>query len=139
MGVNLRFPWANPNWSMEEEFIFVKERLLHSIHKITCPAGCICNDPGFRALICEMKKIDATIIELVRQNKIEEALAAGEKLLDIKRRLNISWIYRGYTDVLLFGIACTCSLLPLTSSVLFSSLSCLDVVFALSIVFGRFI
>ena len=33
----------------------------------------------------------------LRQHKIEEALDAGDKLLDIYRRLNVSWIHRGHT------------------------------------------
>jgi len=48
-----------------------------------------------------------------RHCKTEEALAAGDKLLDIHRRLNISWIYRGFTYSILFRIAISRSeLLP---------------------------
>jgi len=105
LGVNERFPGPNPDWSLEEEFIFAKEQILFSIHGITCPVDCVCRNPSFRALICETKKIYATIIELTRQYKTEEALDAGEKLLDVYRRLNIFWVYRGLTDYNLFRIA----------------------------------
>ena len=92
---------------MEEEFISVisvKEQLL-SFHRITCPADCACRCPPFRALVQDTKQIYATIIELARQYKTEEALAAGEKLLDVYRRLNVSWVYRGFTEFNLFRIA----------------------------------
>jgi len=105
LGHNLRFPGVNPDCSMEEEFIFVKEQMLSSFHGFTCPADCACSYPSFRALVCETKQIYATIIELARQYKTREALDAGDKLLDIQRRLNISWVYRGLTEYNLFRIA----------------------------------
>ena len=104
MGSHLPFPGANPDCSVEEEFIFVKEQLL-SFHGITCPADCACSYPSFRALVQESKQIYGTIIELARQYKTEEALAAGEKLLDVYRRLNVSWVYRGITEFNLFRVA----------------------------------
>jgi len=45
------------------------------------------------------------LVYLARENKIEQALAAGNKLLDIYRRLNASWFYRGYREYLLFQLA----------------------------------
>ena len=41
---------------------------------------------------------DLVLLLLVRQHKIEEALDAGDKLLVIYRRLNLSWIHRGHTE-----------------------------------------
>ena len=75
------------------------------MHGIICPTDCACSNPSFRAQLCETKKIFATIIELARQYKTEEALYAGEKLLDIYRRLNIFWVYQGLMDYNLFRIA----------------------------------
>ena len=42
---------------------------------------------------------------LAHQHRIEEALTAGDKLLDVYRRLNVSWAYRGIATYDLFGVA----------------------------------
>jgi len=44
-------------------------------------------------------------MDLANQLKVEEALVAGEKLLDIHRRLNVSWIYVCITNFNLFRVA----------------------------------
>ena len=102
-----------PEMSLEEEFAVIKNELL-SLHGITCPADCSCNDPVIRDLVHETRQIYySTIVELANQRKIEEALAAGDELLDIHRRLNISWAHRGTVDFFLFQIAVSMSkLLP---------------------------
>jgi len=93
--------------SLEEELVVMKNGLFAS-YGITCPADCSCNDPVIRDLIHEGRKLyHSTILLLSNQTKFEEALAAGEKLLDIHRRLNISWIYRGVAEYLLFQVAVT--------------------------------
>ena len=51
------------------------------------------------------KTIITVATSAIRQHKIEEALDAGDKLLDIYRRLNVSWIYRDHTEVTLFHVA----------------------------------
>jgi len=78
---------------------------MSSTHGIICPSDCFCYDPAILALVRKGRKIRPTINELSSQNKIEEALAAGEKLLDIQRRLNISWTSVGITEINLFNIA----------------------------------
>ena len=78
---------------------------MSSTHAIICPSDCICYDPAILALVREGRKIRPTIIEFSSQNKTEEALAAGDKLLDIQRRLNISWTSMGITEISLFNIA----------------------------------
>ena len=91
--------------SIEEELNILKHQMAAE-HGITCLANCYCNDPGFRALILEGRKLFMTVVTLAhRQHKIEEALDAGDKLLDIYRRLNLSWIYRGHTEHTLFHFA----------------------------------
>lgn len=55
------------------------------------------------------KVYHSTIIELTNQSKIEEAhLAAGDSklLLDIHRRLNISWVCRGEADIPALSNSC---------------------------------
>jgi len=42
-----------------------------------------------------------TLLILSNENQIEDALVADNKLLDIYRRLNTSWIYRGYMEYIL--------------------------------------
>jgi len=41
----------------------------------------------------------------LRIKKIEKALAAVDKLLDVYRRLNVSWSYRGYENYIIYLIA----------------------------------
>jgi len=45
------------------------------------------------ALIKEGRRISTTVIDLANQRKTVEVLEAGDKLVDIYRLLNVSWIY----------------------------------------------
>ena len=72
---------------------------------ITCSTNCICYDPAFRALTLEGRQLYETTKALSCQLKIEEALEAGDKLLDIYRRLNVSWESLGRMKYLLFEVA----------------------------------
>jgi len=90
--------------SIEKELDLFR-KLMSSTHGIICPSDCFCYDPAILALVREGRKIRPTIIELSSQNKIEEALAAGDKLLDIQRRLNNSWTSGAITEINLFNIA----------------------------------
>ena len=90
--------------SVEEEFNFYK-KVLASDYGITCSTNCYCQDPTILTLVKEGRHLYATTDALATQLKTEEALAAGEKLLGIYRRLNVSWVYRGLTDVLVFHVA----------------------------------
>ena len=90
--------------SIEEE-LHLFRKLMSSTHGVICPSDCFCYDPAILSLVCEGRQIRPTIFELANQNKIEEALTAGDKLLDIHRRLNISWAARGTTYYNLFSIA----------------------------------
>jgi len=99
---NQVIPDINPEWSLEEELNFVKNRMLFITYGITCSPDCSCYDPVIRSLIQEGRRLHDTVTTLARQHNIKEALAVGEKLLDVHRRLNVSWIYRGYTHFLLF-------------------------------------
>ena len=90
---------------LEEEFYSAKNKML-STHGIICPTDCPCYDPAICTLIHEGRQIlHAGVMDLAKENKTEEALAAGEKLLDIYRRLNVSWVYRSYTEFILFQTA----------------------------------
>ena len=102
---DVRTPAIMPQWNTQEEFTFLKTKSL-SIYGITCPVDCSCHDPAnYPALVEEGRQIQATIIDLAYHRKAEEALEAGEKLLDIHRRLNVSWVYRGYAYFNLFHTA----------------------------------
>jgi len=78
---------------------------LASKYGITCSTNCTCYDPGFRALTLEGRQLYETTRALSCQIKIEEALEAGDKLLDIYRRLNVSWESLGRMKYLLFEVA----------------------------------
>jgi len=96
------YPGMNPEWNIEEELNFIKDEAL-STYGITCPADCSCNDPIIWNLVQEGRQLHKTIKTLANQLEMtEEVLAAGDKLLDIHRRLNVSWIYRGFTEHILF-------------------------------------
>ena len=101
----VRTPGINPEWNMEQEFQFLKAKSLTSMHGITCPSECSCYDLTVPALVHEGRKIQETVIELAFTNKIGEALAAGDKLLAVHRRLDISWVHRAYADYNLFRVA----------------------------------
>ena len=98
-------PGMNPEFNIEEELKFVKNQVLTTVHGFTCSADCSCHDPAFRALVQEGRKMNGTFTDLAKKLKVEEALVAGEKLLDIHRRLNVSWIYEGGTNFNLFRVA----------------------------------
>ena len=90
--------------SIEEEMSFFRN-LMTSAHGFTCPSNCSCYDPAVLALVDKGRQYQSAVVELTNQNKIEEALAAGDKLLDIHRRLNVSWVSLGNTYYNLFRVA----------------------------------
>jgi len=89
---------------MNRHFQCFKSKSLSSFG-IFCRAHCPCHDPAIGALIQEGKQINAMVRDLACQGKVLEALSVGEKLRDIQRRLNVSWVQRAYTEVLLFHTA----------------------------------
>ena len=93
-----------PDSSIEMQLSCLKT-VMASVHGVTCPSDCFCYDPAILALVREGKKIEPTIVKLSNENKIEEALAAGEKVIDILRRLNVSWQAIGLVNYNLFCIA----------------------------------
>ena len=90
--------------STEEEFLYCKNQLV-SDYGITCSSDCSCFDPAIPGLIKEGRRLFGTVIVLARQQRIEEPLAIGDKLLDSYRRLNVSWMYRGVLEYNLFLLA----------------------------------
>jgi len=98
--------------SMEEELSFLRN-LLASVHGIICPSDCFCHDPAILTLVREGRQIEPTVAQLTNQNRIEEALASGENLIAIHRRLNVSWASIGGMNYNLFCIAaCKSDTLP---------------------------
>ncbi len=94
-----------PDCSLEEELDVTRNTTLH-LYGITCPTGCFCKDPAVRNLFNEAAKLyDSTILNFVRENQMEAAMEAGERLLDIHRHLNSSWVDRANSEYLLFQIA----------------------------------
>ena len=72
---------------------------------IVYPADCPCLDPAILALVQEGRQLHASVTTFDSQLKIEEALAAGDNLLNVHRCLNLSWMYLGITMFDLFQIA----------------------------------
>jgi len=79
--------------TLEEEMKIAKD-IMAEDYGITCPTDCSCYDPVVWALPT-----------LANQHKTIEALEAGDKLVDIYRNLNVSWIYLGFTYLFLFRVA----------------------------------
>jgi len=101
------FFWLIPdatNISLEEEFNIGKQHIA-LVYGITCSPNCFCYNPAIRALMEEGRQLYKTAKTFDIQLKVDEALAAGDKLLDIYRRLNLSWEYRGYTEFHLFQVS----------------------------------
>ncbi len=105
------FFWLAPDDSVpnsvpneEEDFCFWKNQLA-SKYGINCSTDCSCYDPAFRALILEGRQLYETTNTLSCQLKIEEALDAGDRLLKIYRRINVSWESLGRMQYLLFEVA----------------------------------
>lgn len=88
----------------EAEFEFVQRTLL-TTWGITCPSNCYCKDPSIRQLVIEGRRIKAKIDVMAGRGWTEDALEAGDKLMDIQRRLGVSWICQMSTQLYLFQIA----------------------------------
>lgn len=95
---------ATARLNPEAEFQFIQQTLLNT-WGITCPAGCYCKDPTARQLVLEGRCIKNKVDFQAGRGWIEDALNSGEKLLDIQRRLNLSWICKTGTELYLFQIA----------------------------------
>jgi len=72
---------------------------------IVCPVNCYCKDPEARKLVMEGRRLNDDIQFLADRANTEEALLAGEKLLDIYRKLNLSWTQRASINFDLFQIS----------------------------------
>ena len=108
--------------SIEEELSFFRN-LLASLNGIPCPSDCFCHDPTILALVIEGRQIQSTITELTNENKIEEALAAGDKVIDIHKRLNVSWSALGNTYYNLFRMGiCSSRTIPTAKEYLRSTI-----------------
>ena len=107
--------------SIEEELSFFRN-FMASSYGIICPSDCSCYDPAILALVREGRQILSTIVELTNENKIEEALAAGDKVIDIHKRLNVSWWALGSTYYNLFRMGiCSARTLPMAKEYLRSA------------------
>lgn len=72
----------------------------------TYPIDCYCFNPSIQTLISEGKQLYKVVTDSAGQFMTEQALEAGEKLLDIpERRLGVSWMYIGDTYIKLYNIA----------------------------------
>ena len=90
--------------STETEFQFIQKTLL-TTWGIVCPTDCFCKDPAARELVLEGRRINNEMDVLAGKGWLEEALLKGEKLTEIQRRLNVSWLCRAGTHFYCFQIA----------------------------------
>ncbi len=94
-----------PGMNVQEILNATKKISPFGIFRLTCPTDCPCHDPVILALFQEGRNIYAKVVDLARENKIEEALDAGDNLLGIYRRLNVSWFDLGLAEYYLFRVA----------------------------------
>ncbi len=78
---------------------------LYSRFGITCPLYCFCKDSDTEKLVIEGRKLDEKMLVMHQNFRLDEALAAGEKLIKIDRQINTSWILRSHFYENLFEIA----------------------------------
>ena len=72
---------------------------------IVCPVNCYCKDPEARKLVMEGRRLNDDIQFHADRSNTREALSAGDKLLGIHRRLNLSWTQRAFIKIDLFQIS----------------------------------
>ena len=90
----------------EAEFRYVQDMLLKK-WGIVCPDDCYCKCQKTRELILEGRRICAKIEPMAGRAQTEDALAWGEKHLDILRHLNLSWTELADAHYILFQVALT--------------------------------
>ena len=101
--LNLERPMASKK-GPEAEFEAI-QRTLFNTWGIVCPSNCFCKDPTARKLVLEGRRIKDEVDDLAGRGWIEKALLTASKLLEIQRRLNISWLCRASTEFYCFQIA----------------------------------
>ena len=84
---------------------------------ITCPPDCYCMDPQARELVREGRRLNRRIDALVETGQTDEALFLGDKVVDIERRLNLSWVLQTFTHLRLYDVAAVLSNIRLDKAV----------------------
>lgn len=72
---------------------------------IVCPTDCYCKDPNARKLVMEGRRLNDEIQFQADRGNTEAALMAGEKLLEIHGKFNLSWTQRASINLDLFRIS----------------------------------
>ena len=61
---------------------------------IKCPPDCFCKNPHVKKLVMEGRRCSKEMLKLGSKGRIEDALKAGDRLLEIEKELNFSWNQR---------------------------------------------
>jgi len=61
---------------------------------IKCPPDCFCKNPRVKKLVMEGRRCSKEMLKLGSKGRIEDALKAGDRLLEIEKELNFSWNLR---------------------------------------------
>jgi len=100
---------------------------------IKYPANCHCKNPDTKKLILEGRKLYEKMLYMNKLGLLEEAMQAGEKLIEIDRLLNSSWSQRANFYENLFEIAIgSMKTLPKAQRYLLSSLEIRHIIFSYS-------
>lgn len=73
--------------------------------RINCPADCICKDPDILKLVVKGRRLSDEIVFWVDRGEAYQVLLAGSELMNIHRKLNMSWFDQVSLNVELFRIA----------------------------------
>ncbi len=71
----------------------------------TCPADCYCKDPDVRKLILEGKEAFKKLLQSGSKGRLDEAMKADERVLEIHEQLNISWTGKASIHNFMFEVA----------------------------------
>ncbi len=72
-----------------------------------CPADCSCKDADVRRLVGKGNQAFRRLLFLALETRFDEAMKAGEKVLETVGQLNISWADKAYVHFLMYEIAMT--------------------------------
>ena len=89
----------------DQHFAHIKRSLMVN-WGITCPPDCYCKNPQAKKLVLEGKKLYKMMVSFATESRFEDALTAGENLLNIESQFNTKcWVQRADIYLKLFDMA----------------------------------
>lgn len=88
----------------DDEFDAI-QRTMRLSWGFTCPADCYCKDPDVRKLILEGKEAFKKLVLSGSKGRLDEAMKAGERVLEIHGQLNLSRTGKASVHNFMFELA----------------------------------